>query len=207
MTRRLTFVIVTSNLIELAMAAPTRSDTEERYERLMERFAALLRSVVAQHCPRNLGIEAVDIEQEARVRLWRALHRESELTDPASYIYRIAVTAAIDAVRRAVARREDQLRTEPGDEEEIIHMARLQADPTEAPDAVTARRELMDRIVSAVRSLPENRRRAVELHLQGLSLTEISELLRWSEPKARNLVYRGLDDLREILRREGIDYE
>ena len=110
-------------------------------------------------------------------------------------------------MRRAVARREDQLRTEPGDEEEIIHMSRLQADPTEAPDAVTARRELMDRIVSAVRSLPENRRRAVELHLQGLSLTEISELLHWSEPKARNLVYRGLDDLREILRREGIDYE
>src|SRR5207248_11529829 len=78
----------------------THGDTHQRFERLIERYAALLRSVVAQHCPRGVGVEVADIEQEARVRLWRALEREKDLTDPASYIYRIAVTAAIDAVRR-----------------------------------------------------------------------------------------------------------
>jgi len=189
------------------MAARTRSsDTDERFERLMDRYAALLRSVVAQHCPRDLGIEAIDVEQEARVRLWRALAREKELTDPASYIYRVAVTTAIDAVRRVVARREDQLRTEAFEDEETT-VVNLPADPAQAPDAITARRELMDRVAAAVRSLPENRRRAVELHLQGLSLTEIGELLGWTEAKARNLVYRGLDNLRGTLRREGLDYE
>lgn len=29
----------------------------------------------------------------------------------------------------------------------------------------------------------------------------------WTEPKARNLIYRGLEDLRETLRAEGIEYE
>jgi RNA polymerase sigma factor (sigma-70 family) len=198
---------VTSNLIEFPMAARPRSETHERFERLMERYSALLHSVVAQHCPRGVGIEAGDIEQEARVRLWRALEREKELTDPASYIYRIAVTSAIDAVRRVVARREDQLSTDASDDDQAKDVLTIPTDPSHAPDAVAARRELMARIAAAVVSLPENRRRAVELHLQGLSLSEIGELLGWSEAKARNLVYRGLDDLRDALRREGIDYE
>ncbi len=189
------------------MAAQSRSERHEHFERLLERYAALLRSLVAQHCPRGVGVDLGEIEQEARVRLWRAIEREKELTDPASYIYRIAVTTAIDAVRRVVARREDQLRTEASEDDAAKDMVNIAADPSHAPDAVTARRELMQRIAEAVQALPENRRRAVELHLQGLTLAEIAELLGWSEAKARNLVYRGLDDLRELLRREGIDYE
>jgi DNA-directed RNA polymerase specialized sigma24 family protein len=55
--------------------------------------------------------------------------------------------------------------------------------------------------------LPDNRRRAVGLHLEGLTSQEIADLLGWSEPKARNLVYRGLKDVREQLQAEGIDYE
>ena len=186
---------------------PARSETDDRFERLMERYAALLRSAVAQHCPRGVGVDAAEIEQEARVRLWRALSREKELHDPASYIYRVAVTAAIDAVRRVTARREDQLRTESFDDDDgTADVVSLPADPAHGPDAVTARHELMERVAGAVRALPDNRRRAVELHLQGLSLGEIAELLAWSEGKVRNLVYRGLDDLRHALRREGIDY-
>src|SRR5204863_7716087 len=124
-----------------------------------------------------------------------------------SNIASVAVKEAIDAVRRVVARREDQLRTETSEDEGTTDVLNLPADPAHGPDAITARRELMDRIAAAVRSLPENRRRAVELHLQGLSLAEIGELLGWTEAKARNLVYRGLDDLRGLLRQEGLDYE
>ena len=189
------------------MAAQRSTEAQERFERLMERYAALLRGLVAQHCPRGLGIEPDDIEQEARLRLWRAIEGEKELTDPASYIYRIAVTTAIDAVRRVVARREDQLRDQSLEDGETENVVTIAADPSQAPDAQAARRELMNRIAAAVQSLGENRRRAVELHLQGLTLAEIAELQAWSEAKARNLVYRGLDDLRDALRREGIDYE
>ncbi|MGH9199086.1 MAG: hypothetical protein ACRD1T_25575, partial [Acidimicrobiia bacterium] len=36
---------------------------------------------------------------------------------------------------------------------------------------------------------------------------EIADLLGWSEPKARNLLYRGLKELRSRLRLLGIEYE
>lgn len=178
-------------------------DVHDAFERLLERYGALLHSLISRNCPRDLGLQVSDIEQDARVRLWRVLEREKELRDPASYIYRVAASATIDAVRRVTSRREDQLPVEDSDE---AH-ASFAADPVHSPDAMTERKEVMEKIAAAVASLPERRRRAVELHLQGLTLHEIGELLGWTEAKARNLVYRGLAELRDALRREGIDYE
>ena len=179
----------------------------ERLEDLLRRYGVLLRSVVGRHCPRNLGIQTGDIEQEARVRLWRALEREKELPDPASYIYRIAVTTTIDAVRRVLARREEQFR-DPEDDDAVGTVAKMQLvdDAGNRPDVRMDRRELMASLARALDTMADDRRRAVELHLQGLTLSEIAALLAWSEARVRNLVYRGLGDLREALRREGIDY-
>ena len=187
----------------MAHAGGSEEESRARLERLLERYAVLLREQIALHCPRHLGIQIGDIEQEARLRLWKAVQREKELHDPASYIYRIAVTTTIDAVRRVLARREEQLHLDQEDGEPVRDFA---ADPVQAPDAVTERRQLMSAIAAALGSLAESRRQAVELHLQGLTIPEIAELLRWSEARARNLVYRGMQDLREALRREGIGY-
>jgi len=179
-------------------------EDEKRFEEILERYSALLRSLIARHCPRDLGIQLGDVEQEARLRLWNALQREKNLNDPASYIYRIAVTTTIDAVRRVIARREEQLPMQ--EHEDDVPQPQFAASPEQAPDAIAQRREVMAKITAAVAALPENRRRAVELHLQGLTLSEIAELMGWSEAKARNLVYRGVDDLRGALLREGIEY-
>lgn len=188
--------------MHLLPSSPSK-DAADRFERLLERFAPLLRAVIARQCPRDLGIQAADVEQDARVRLWRAFEREKELSDPASYIYRIAVSTTIDAIRRVTARREVQLPMEAADDSR----SEFTADPAHGPDALSERKEVMAKIAAAVSGLAENRRRAVELHLQGLTLAEIAELLGWTEGKTRNLVYRGLDDLRDALRREGIEYE
>lgn len=181
---------------------------ESRYEKLLEQYAALLRAVISRHCPSRLGIDITDVEQEARIRVWRTLAREKELTDPPSYILRIAVTAAIDAVRRVLARREEPIPgPDCGESETARELPGMISDPNAGPEAAAARSELMMKIRTALSTLPVNRRRAVQLHLQGLTLGEIAHLTGWTAGKARNLVYRGLADLRETLRREGIDYQ
>ena len=48
--------------------------------------------------------------------------------------------------------------------------------------------------------VPLDRRRLLRLHLEGFTTQEIAELNGWTEPKARNLLYRTLGDLREKLR-------
>ncbi|MGH9309605.1 MAG: RNA polymerase sigma factor, partial [Vicinamibacterales bacterium] len=144
------------------------------------------------------------IKQDACIRLWRALASGREIPSLASYVYRIAATATIDAIRRVKARREEVLGPENGDQPNLL--SRLTASGA-SPERAAALAELAGRIERARRDLAPDRRRAVGLHLQGLTTSEIGRLLGWSEAKARNLVYRGLHDLRQRLRAEGIDYE
>jgi len=144
------------------------------------------------------GISFEDVEQEARVELWRALQNEREIAHPASYIYKVAVTSALRAIRRAKARRETYL-----EEEAFDRLPNTPRPPD--PEGLARRQETLRKLDGALSRLPANRRLAVSLHLRGMTSAEIGEILGWSEPKARNLVHRGLKDLRRELLVEGID--
>ena len=168
---------------------------------LLEQYGALLHRTILRVCPRELGLLCDDIEQEARLSLWKALQSGREIAFPVSYIYKVAVSATLRAVRRAKARREDPV-NEDSDAGPVLT---LRAPPEASPHAEAERREVAQKIEAALAQLPENRRLAVKNHLQGLTTPEIGALLGWSEPKARNLVHRGLKDLRIALRALGIE--
>ena len=178
---------------------------DARLLELLRRYGGFLRRTIATICPRELGLSCDDIEQEARIGLWTALRNEREIEFPGSYIHKVAVSATIRAVRRARARREEPL-PEEGASAADPPARILSAPPDESPDLIAGRRELRRQIDAALEGLSENRGVAVRLHLQGLTTTEIGRLRGWSEPKARNLVHRGLKDLRQSLRARGIEY-
>ena len=183
-------------------------EIEARFNAILEEYGKFLRRTVVRLCPKDLGLDFNDIEQEARLRLWRALQSEREITDLASYLYKIAATATIDALRRAKAKREQQFEATHGEEPEAGDLpAPLVSHPGHSPERRAEQQELMRKIAAALARLAENRRRAVGLYLEGMTTQEIGDLLGWSEAKARNLVYRGLKELRDHLRAEGIEYE
>jgi len=183
------------------------AEAESRFEAILEEYGEFLRPAIARFCPKDLGINLSEIEQEARVRLWRALQSEREIRNPASYLYKIAMTATLDAVRRVKAKREEQLRLVDEEEEDRGAPLALSSDPNRSPELEAEQRQLAGKVLTALARLPDNRRRAVGLYLEGMTSQEIADLLGWSEPKARNLLYRGLHDLRAQLRAEGIEYE
>ena len=67
--------------------------------------------------------------------------------------------------------------------------------------------EVADQVAKAIDELVESRRAVVRMHLAGYERAEIASLLGWTEAKTRNLLYRGLDDLRAILTARGITPE
>jgi len=58
-----------------------------------------------------------------------------------------------------------------------------------------------------MQSLIESRRRAVKLFLLNMTIEEIAIYLQWSKDKTRNLLYRGLSDLKKTLKEKGIELE
>jgi len=190
------------------MAEPAaQSEVEARFDLIVEQFGRYLRNTIVQLCPKDLGLLYNDIEQDARVRLWRALQRGTEIEDPASYIYRVAATTTVDAIRRLKARREEQLRDGEDEDSDDRGGRELAADANSSPDRLAERRQLIHKVQGALNRIADSRRRAVVLHLEGLTTQEVARALGWSEPKARHLVYRGLKDMRRELRDEGIDCE
>lgn len=184
---------------------PTK--VEAQFEALLEDYGRFLRHTIARFCPKNLGAQINDIEQEARIRLWRAVESERDLSNPSFYIYRIAMTTTIDAVRKAQARHEEQLCLEADEGSEAVAAPVPPTDPEQSPERAAQQQELREIIETALAKLRENRRLAVEFHLQGMTSQEIADLMDWTEAKARNLIYRGLEDLRKHLRNAGIDYQ
>jgi RNA polymerase sigma-70 factor (ECF subfamily) len=67
-----------------------------------------------------------------------------------------------------------------------------------------AESELAGQIERALQTMQPSRRPVVRMHLMGHTREEIAKLLGWSEAKTRNLLYRGLADLRERLLAEGV---
>ena len=179
------------------------ASVDARWQSLVEQYAGLLRATISRVCPRQLGLQVEDIEQEARLKLWRALKSERTIESPASYVFKTAARATIDAIRRARARREEQLGPPPesgGSRDwEVV-------DPQASPERQAERALVLEKVRECLGRLKAERRRALALHLQGFTTEEIGRLLGWTEPRARNLVYRGLKQLRDTLRGAGIDY-
>jgi RNA polymerase sigma factor (sigma-70 family) len=174
---------------------PEDSATDARLSEMLDLYGQLLRRAIVHLCPRHLGLDFDDLEQEARVRLWRALRRETEIEHPASYLFRLASSVTIDAMRRATARRERFL-------ESLTIPAVVNEVPSIDAGEIAERRLELRRVQEHLATLPADRRRAVGLHLQGFTPSEIAQLAGWTEPKSRSLVYRGLRELRERLGKE-----
>lgn len=159
---------------------------------------------VFEHVARRFRLDPADrdeLMQEVRIRLWHAMERgERVAAVPASYLWRTAESAAIDIFRRR--------RTRTRREERLSSGAHARpAVHGEPADRRAERADLYAALDSALGDLAESRRVVVRMHLAGYPREEIASSLGWTEAKTRNLLYRGLDDLREALRARGIGPE
>jgi RNA polymerase sigma-70 factor (ECF subfamily) len=165
-------------------------------EAQIERHAARVRAAAARY--RLPPSDVDEVFQEVRIRLWRTLKESGNIAAaPASYVYRTALSAAVDLIRKRRARPEEELDVARAEGNLMIGLV-----PAASRDAEA--NELADLVEREIAQLPEDRALAVRMHLSGYPREEIAQLLRWSEPRTRHLIYRGLEDLRRRLKARGL---
>ena len=169
---------------------------EQRFRELFNAYKPQLRRVLERRLAGNHGVDVDDVLQDVAMRLWRAICDERKIQHDASYIHRIASTALIDAVRRA------RVRAPVAADEDTVAQA---PNPGPGPPETAEGDELSDRIEVGLSTLSSSRARAVRLYLHGYNTREIAGLCQWTEPKARNLLYRGLAELKQMLQGHGGD--
>ena len=176
-------------------------------EAVIADFAEMVRRVAWRH--RLVDADVDEVMQEVRIRLWRSHGTGVEGSEqiqraPASYVYRTAVSAALDLLRRRRTQRAGA--TVPIEDDTVAAAASVPND-VRGPDAELEATELAGQVALAFETIPASRRPAVRMYLAGYPREEIASLMGWSEAKTRNLLYRGLADLRERLTELGIGWE
>jgi RNA polymerase sigma-70 factor (ECF subfamily) len=164
---------------------------EEEFRRILENYAQFLSAQVRKYDLHKYGLDPDDIMQDIRIKIWKLINDERAIFRQASYIKKIVNSAVIDQFRKL--RREDGLFRH----EKQKCVAEL--NPSYNRGAV---REKMfaETVGRAVERLIDTRRQVVKLYLLDFSIPEISSYLNWSTDKTRNLLYRGLADLRKSLK-------
>lgn len=175
-----------------------RIPDHQRLEQLLAEHGARLKALLHRYRLPQQGIDPDEVEQEVRIRLWRAVERDRSGEFRASYIQRVVASVVIDAVRRGRVRP-----SEPGNDDnggmDVLE------DFAPRPDQSASDDERMQILAGCLAEIPERRRIPIQLHLQGLGFRHIGELNGISEEAARKLVSRGMADLRQRLRESGVE--
>jgi len=178
---------------ELERIRRARSGDAEAFRGIVEAYSRPLWRAAF----RILGDAAAaeDAVQDAFLRAWRSLDRFDERAELSTWLYRIAINAAIDH-RRERTRREAAAGPLP---EDFNGQVTVRSD---APDPLRQAfgRQLVDRAQEAIAKLPEAERTAILLrHFEGRSIAEIACVLGGGENSAKQAVFRAVRKLRAVL--------
>jgi RNA polymerase sigma-70 factor (ECF subfamily) len=167
-------------------------------EALLDQFSGLIKVQIHKFNPGRFGLDPEDISQEIRIRIWKVLNNEKEIANFPSYLRKIVSSSVIDMLRKF--KRQENV---------VLHEKQKKISETKFDyfADLSLSEHLREALVEAVSSLIESRRKVVKLFLLDMTIEEISAFYNWSKDKTRNLLYRGLADLRRILKDRGIDYE
>ena len=165
--------------------------TEEELTVLRQKLTGAVQKV----CPSWLWTFKDDIVQVGLLRVLEVERKsETKRSFSSSYLWMTAYSAVVDEIRRHRRRREVPMQEEIGDH-------RASARPNPERDVVG--RQIGQAILACLQTLVLPRRRAVTLHLRGYRVNQVAEFLGWDGKRAKNLIFRGRQDLRKCLERKG----
>ncbi|MFO7573272.1 MAG: sigma-70 family RNA polymerase sigma factor [Gaiellaceae bacterium] len=180
------------------MAAGMRSDGElarlvqggdlDAFAEIVRRYEPRLRLVLARVLDDARDVE--EAVQDAFVQAWRNIDRYRGDAALFTWLYRIAVNAAL-----ARTRRKSLPTVEVSEIEETAHAVHA-----ERPDIAAENRDLRQGVLAALSELPFEYREAVVLRdVAGLSNAEVADALGIGLAAAKSRIHRGRLQLRELL--------
>jgi RNA polymerase sigma-70 factor (ECF subfamily) len=184
-------------------ASESGADDREIMERLARGEREALTPLVDRHYRRLYRIalgylrereDALDVVQEAFVKVFQAAARWDGSADAGPWLSRVTVNLSIDRWRRNRRRGQTFSPLAEGDHQDAL------ADHGPAPDRGVLGRESGERLARALRALPERQRAVVVLrHYQELSLEEIARTLGMSLGTVKSSLHRALHRMRATL--------
>lgn len=176
----------------------SKADKLKEFDIVLNKFSRVIKGNLQKFNLQKEGIDPDDVFQEVRIKIWKLLNDEKKIVNYTSYIKKIVDSSVIDHIRK--------MRRERGLIQKQKHRTISEWKSTYEKN-IDYDVNLKKMVIETVDSLLESRRKVVKLYLLNLTIEEIAALFCWSRDKTRNLLYRGLSDLKRSLKEKGIEYE
>jgi RNA polymerase sigma-70 factor (ECF subfamily) len=190
---------------EQELVAELKAGSEQAFALLLAQYSHPIYSLMARSL--RDPADAADVTQEVFVKVFRnisSFHGEASLR---TWIYRIALHEASNQRRWWSRHKRQELTIDApmeNDEGETFCMADALAAGGASPYDCAAHAQLGERVVAALRTLPEAFREVVVLReIEGFGYEEIAEMLNVHLGTVKSRLMRGRAALREALREDG----
>ncbi len=188
--------LMTAEVSDVALVQRVQQGDRRAFDQLVQRYQHKVLKLVMRYV-RNHA-EAEDVAQEAFLKAYRAI--QSFRGDSAFYtwIYRIAINTAKNALVSA-RRRPLEYDLDLQDPEQAERAGRLRDEAT--PESLLLTDEIRRTVDDAIAGLPEDLRRAVTLReYDGLSYEEIAEAMGCPVGTVRSRIFRAREAIDRQLR-------
>lgn len=141
--------------------------------------------------------DAMDISQEAFIKVYKSINNFNLKSSFATWLYRIVVNTCLDFLKKnqtKVYHIDNPIKTEDGE------ITREIADIQTAPEVILERKMTRQLVHNAMDELDNIHRTVVILRdIQGFSYKEISEMLDCSLGTVKSRIKRGRDNLKSVI--------
>jgi len=182
--------LLDQELVEKAKAGELRA-----FEELMNKYERKVYGIAYRMTGNRQ--EAEEVLQETFLSVYKALSRFKGKSSFSTWLYRVAVNAALMRLRKKrvdTVSLDEPLISDDGD-----RLKRQVVDWT-TPEELVERKRLMEVISDAIDSLPETYRAIILLRdREGLSNSEVARILKTSVPAVKSRLHRARMHLRDRL--------
>ncbi len=139
--------------------------------------------------------DAQDLSQEIWIKIYRSLDRFDGMSAFSTWIYRIAVNACIDEMRKRKGKQSISME-EAAEKDDGIGLQI--ADEGVTPEESFMQKEAYQELLSAMEKLsPEHKAVLILRDVKGLSYEEIAEIMNLQEGTVKSRLFRARGNLRE----------
>lgn len=168
----------------------------EEFSKLIDKYKNMVYNLTYRMC-NNLD-DAEDLSQEAFIRAFQSLPRFNPSYKFSTWLYQITLNIVRDRFKKKSL---NCLSLDAPIETDDSEIYQQHSDHTNNPEDIFARKEKSKSIESAILSLPLTYREVIVLrHLQNLSYSEISSILKISASIVKVRLYRGRQALKDKLK-------
>jgi len=179
---------------EHALIEAIRKGETREYGKIVEKYQgriyATLVGILGQ------AEDARDLTQDVFIRAYRKLDRFQGQSSLYTWLYRIAVNAAIDVSRK----RKKEKTVHANDDKGGLDVLLAHQERPKNTYSVSERREIRERVLEAMDSLPAHHRAVIIMReIEGYTYTEIAETLGIRTGTVMSRLHNARDKVRSIL--------